>query len=116
MKLVPLEYILNCVVGVDLNPLAVMAARVNYLLAIADLIPHRTGPVALPVYLADSILTPTEGATLFERSRLKLHTVVGDLPVPQSITSVEGISKLTDLLDEYIPSQIGTDVFCGKSP
>ena len=33
-----LTYILDNVVGIDLNPLAVMAARVNYILAIAELI------------------------------------------------------------------------------
>ena len=110
-----LEYILNSVVGIDLNPLAVMAARVNYLLAIADLIPYRKSPVVLPVYLADSILTPTEGATLFEQGQRRLHTVVGALPMPQSITSADGVSKLTDLLDEYIPSQFSTDAFLERA-
>jgi hypothetical protein len=36
-----LDAILHNVVGFDLNPLAVLTARVNYLLAIADLLPHR---------------------------------------------------------------------------
>ena len=110
-----LEYILHSVVGIDLNPLAVMAARVNYLLAIADLIPYRKGPVVIPVYLADSILTPTEGTNVFEQGQRRLHTVVGDLPIPQSISSAEGIGKLTDLLDEYIPSQFSTDTFLERA-
>ena len=110
-----LEYVLNNVVGIDLNPLAVMAARVNYLLAIADLIPYRRRPVVLPVYLADSILAPTEGANLFEQGQRRLRTVVGALPVPQSITNTDGISKLTDLLDEYIPSQFSTDAFVERA-
>ena len=110
-----LEYILNGVVGIDLNPLAVMAARVNYLLAIADLIPYRKRAVVLPVYLADSIVTPTEGTTIFEQGRRRLRTVVGDLPVPQSIASADEISKLTDLLDEYIPSQFSTETFVERA-
>ena len=77
-----LDYVLDNVVGIDLNPLAVMAARVNYLLAIADLIPYRRTPIVIPVYLADSILTPTVGATLFEQGQRRLNTVVGSLPVP----------------------------------
>jgi hypothetical protein len=42
------------------NPLAVISARTNYLLAIGDLLPYRRGEVDIPVYLADSILTPNE--------------------------------------------------------
>jgi hypothetical protein len=43
------------IVGFDLNPLAVMTARVNYLIAVADLLPDGE-PFELPVYLRDSIL------------------------------------------------------------
>ncbi len=46
------------VVGFDLNPLAVISARTNYLLALGDLLQHRSGEISIPVYLADSILTP----------------------------------------------------------
>ena len=110
-----LEYILHCIVGIDLNPLAVMAARVNYLLAIADLLPYRRGPIIIPVYLADSILTPTEGSTLLEQGQRKLHTVVGDLPIPGSITSAEQISHLTDLLDEYISHGFSIGAFLDRA-
>ena len=58
-----LEVILTSVMGIDLNPLAVLAARVNYLLAIADLLPYRRHEVEFPVYLADSILTPIPRGT-----------------------------------------------------
>ena len=43
------------IVGFDLNPLAVITARANYLIAIADLLPT-LGRVEIPVYLYDSIL------------------------------------------------------------
>ena len=45
------------VVGCDLNPLAVLTARANYVIALHDLLP-RDDPVEIPVYLADSILDP----------------------------------------------------------
>ena len=48
----------------DLNPLAVMAARTNYLVAIKDLI-RNVGQVEIPVYLCDSIMTPSEYGDLF---------------------------------------------------
>ena len=56
--------ILANVVGFDLNPIAVMAARTNYLIAIRDLIAH-LGKVEIPVYLCDSIVTPAEYGDLF---------------------------------------------------
>lgn len=56
--------ILANVVGFDLNPLAVMAARTNLLIAIRDLIGH-VDQVELPVFLCDSIQTPSDYGDLF---------------------------------------------------
>ncbi|MBC7348309.1 MAG: N-6 DNA methylase, partial [Clostridia bacterium] len=53
-----LERILENVVGFDPNPLAVIAARTNYLLAIADLLPYRGEEIVIPVYRVDAILNP----------------------------------------------------------
>lgn len=45
--------------GFDLNPLAVQTARVNYLIAIADLLQASPGQVVeLPILLADAIYSP----------------------------------------------------------
>jgi SAM-dependent methyltransferase len=109
-----LDYILENVVGIDLNPLAVMAARVNYILAIADLIKYRRNPIVIPVYLADSIKTPAEGQTLFEQG-MPLDTVVGKFLVPRSVNTRESISKLTDLLDEYVSAQFKSEVFIERA-
>lgn len=57
--------ILANVVGFDLNPLAVMAARANYLMAIRDL-PGPTDRVQIPVYLCDSILDASAPAGRFD--------------------------------------------------
>lgn len=57
--------ILTNVVGFDLNPLAVMAARTNYLIAIRDLVGH-VDKVEIPVYLCDSIVTAAEYGDLFK--------------------------------------------------
>lgn len=59
-----LKKILTNVIGFDLNPLAVMAARTNYLVAIKDLVRH-VDHVEIPVYLCDSIMTPAEYGNLF---------------------------------------------------
>jgi hypothetical protein len=53
-----LENILQNVWGFDLNPLAVQASRVNFLIAIADLVAKAKIEVELPVLLADAVYSP----------------------------------------------------------
>ena len=106
-----LEVILNSVMGIDLNPLAVLAARVNYLLAVADLLPYRRGEVEIPVYLADCILTPTKGEDVFTHNRKMLDTAVGKLPVPTVIDSRAEMDRLTDLLEDYVKGGFAPDAF-----
>lgn len=55
-----LSKILNEVWGFDLNPLAVQAARVNFLIAIADLVAAAGTEVELPVLLADAVYSPAQ--------------------------------------------------------
>jgi len=57
-----LKHILSNVVGFDRNPLAVLTAKANYLLALSDLLPG--GPIEVPVYCCDSILGRGEPAAL----------------------------------------------------
>lgn len=51
--------ILSNIWGFDLNPLAVIASRTNYLFALGDLLPE-LHDVEIPIYLADSVLWPTQ--------------------------------------------------------
>ncbi len=53
-----LAKILHEVWGFDLNPLAVQAARTNFLIAIADLVALAGTEVELPVLLADAVYSP----------------------------------------------------------
>ncbi len=53
-----LRNILDRIVGFDLNPLAVLTARVNYLIGISDLI-NTESEVEIPIYQADAIYAPT---------------------------------------------------------
>jgi hypothetical protein len=45
--------------GFDLNPLAVIASRTNYLFALGDLL-QELHDIEIPIYLADSVLWPTQ--------------------------------------------------------
>jgi len=53
-----LQNVLENVWGFDLNPLAVQAARTNFLIAIADLVAETKMEVELPVLLADAVYSP----------------------------------------------------------
>jgi len=97
-----LEKILNNVVGYDLNPLAVISARTNYLLAIGDLLPHRKSEISIPVYLADSIMTPSQGRDLFGQNKYSFKTAVGEFAIPKSLVSARYIDDLANLLEESV--------------
>jgi len=80
-------YIIKNVVGYDLNPLAVLAARTNFLLATVDLIRYarREGKlkeVEIPIYLADSIMIKE---VKFFNTCYILNTKVGELKIPINI-------------------------------
>lgn len=87
-----LHYVLDNVVGYDMNPLAVLTARTNYLLHIADILTYASGTIEIPIYLADSILL--ERKTVMSTSSSSaytptityvLRTIVGDFKIPASL-------------------------------
>ena len=45
----------NHIAGMDIHPVAVIIARVTYLLALAPAIARRAGPLSIPVYLGDAL-------------------------------------------------------------
>ena len=53
-----LLHLLDQVMGVDVHPVAVTIARVNYLLALGDLVHGPHPPVVLPVYLSNALVLP----------------------------------------------------------
>lgn len=114
-----LQLITRNIVGFDLNPLAVIAARTNYLLAIADLLPHRKGEVTIPIYLCDSINPPRakEQMDLFDTGS-GIHTVstsVGSFRMPNSVIQPNLIHKATNLLEECAKKQISQEKFLQRA-
>ncbi len=71
--------------GFDLNPLAVIAARTNYLFALGDWV-HEMSSLEIPIYLADSVLWPERGGQgqfNFEGGEhAVVSTSVGEFHVP----------------------------------
>ena len=115
-----LEKILENVVGFDLNPLAVISARTNYLLALGDVIAHRKGEINLPVYLCDSISTPNQKVIEGKKSANQLslperafsfRTAVGEFSVPESLVSTQYIDGLANLLEECVETKLKLSEF-----
>jgi len=106
-----LELVLQNVVGFDLNPLAVTAARTNYLLALGELLKARKGDIDIPVYQADSILTPSQGSGLFDGDVYPLKTSVGVFRVPAMFATRERMDALANTLDEAVDKKLSTDAF-----
>ncbi|MGB9292406.1 MAG: N-6 DNA methylase [Desulfobaccales bacterium] len=109
-----LEAILEHVVGIDLNPLAVIAARTNYLLALGDLLAHRGKEIDLPVYLADSIVMPAEGEGLFGHDQYPIKTAVGPFFVPSVLRDREQIEILANQLEKCIESEVASTAFLAR--
>jgi SAM-dependent methyltransferase len=108
---VTLDMILKNVVGIDLNPLAVIAARTNYLLALGDLLQYRRGDVDIPVYQADSVLTPACGSGLFEANLFTLKTAVGEFQIPVTFADRARMDILANIMDESVDAGVGADAF-----
>jgi len=106
-----LKTILRNVVGFDLNPLAVLTARVNYLLAIADLLEYRREEITIPVYLADSVRTPAMGEDIFSQDLYEFHTAVGTFRVPAVFCTKERFDNLCGLIEECLNAGIEPDIF-----
>jgi len=101
-----LENITKNIVGFDLNPLAVIAARTNYLLALGDYLRERRGPIELPIYLADSILTVRRGEPVKEKwvEYYVLKTVVGEFRIPAEVVSKGLLPGVLSVVEECLRS------------
>lgn len=106
-----LRLILKNVVGIDLNPLAVIAARTNYLLALGDLLKASKGDIDIPVYQADSVMTPAKGDGLFDGGVYSLKTSVGVFKIPAPFAQRERMDVLADILDECVESGVAATSF-----
>jgi hypothetical protein len=108
------KILVNCI-GFDLNPLAVMAARTNYLIAIRGLL-SGVDRVEIPVYLCDSIVLPkVPGGLMFQDTEAKVRdvpTAVGPLPVAVEVVSPRRvIATYCAILEDCIFQESPFEVF-----
>jgi len=96
--------------GFDLNPLAVIAARTNYLFALGDLVNEildKGGRVEIPIYLCDSVLTPTRTTGNLFGEFLEVSTSVGKFQVPAHWVQDKGflLARAAPLVEEMAKNQ-----------
>jgi hypothetical protein len=109
-----LAKVITNVVGFDVNPVAVLTARTNYLLAISPLLKDKNKPIqiTIPIYLADAIITPTtEGQSrLHQNSCLDAYlisTVEGVFSLPRNFVDSgylnDGIRVIEQCIETIYP-------------
>jgi hypothetical protein len=109
--------ILANVVGFDLNPLAVMAARTNYLISIRDIVGH-ADKVEIPIYLCDSIMTRSEyglftGTQLGEVKHLK--TAAATFFVPTEIANNrDTVARYAEVLEFCVRNGYSGEEFLAR--
>ncbi len=109
----PLEIVKRIVAniwGFDLNPLAVIAARTNYLFALGDLV-NELPRVEIPIYLTDSVLTPTRTTGNLFGEFLEVSTSVGKFQVPAEWVRDGGflLANAAPLVEEMAKNQYSAD-------
>lgn len=106
-----LTCVLENVVGFDIDPLAVVASRVNYVLALGEVLADAPPEgCEIPVYLADSILSPTL-RSMHTGDRLELRTSVGVFRLPLCVDTAEELRAVCDLATVALEESWSGDKF-----
>lgn len=96
-----LQKILHNIVGFDINPIGVLTARTNYLIALSPVLPaiqKLNHPVTIPIFMTDSILTPTTEDTQPSIEDYKISTSSSVLKLPKFFVEKENLTKTAGLL------------------
>lgn len=96
-----LKIITNSVAGYDLNPLAVICARANYIIALGELLSECEEPIEIPVYLCDAMLTVLEG---YEESEdcYVIPTKAEIFILPKKLVDIEKVNIVLDIVNDSI--------------
>lgn len=97
-----LKKIIQNVHGFDLNPLAVISARANYIIALGDLIDETDEDIEIPIFHSDAMLTILEQKKENHIVR-KLATRAGIFEIPlELVESKDILYKTLEKMDRYI--------------
>ena len=70
-----------------------------------------SGDIDIPIYLADSVLTPSEGAELETHGRFSFRTAVGRFSLPRSLIKADYIDELANLLESSVRAADSETIF-----
>ena len=112
-----LHRILNNVWGFDLNPLAVQTARVNYLIAIADLIKKVPGTdIEIPILLADAIYSPAPDPMMgskFVYYEIGSHIANLQIVLPAELASDRRLlDNVFALMEKCVENNMSPNLIC----
>ncbi|MCS7206049.1 MAG: N-6 DNA methylase [Leptospiraceae bacterium] len=108
------ENIFKNIWGFDLNPLAVIASRTNYLFAMGDLLHEfldKSKNIEIPVYLTDSVLTPTRTDVNLYGEFLEITTSVGKFQIPADWIRDLGnsLNRATQIIEAMVKNRFSVD-------
>jgi hypothetical protein len=90
------------------------------LLALGDLLDEVSSDIDIPIYLADSVLTPSAGDELDKAGKVLFMTSVGEFALPRSLVKADYIDELANLLEEHVKNDSAPSAFtaalCEKFP
>ena len=116
-----LRRITSTIQGFDLNPLAVISARTNYLLALAELLPAKGGEeLTIPVYLCDAINPPqiikeSAGQLWESEPYYTFNTSVGRFRFGAPLVTRHRLQALTLLLEDFTKRGRSTKQFLDRT-
>ncbi|MEO0118552.1 MAG: N-6 DNA methylase [candidate division WOR-3 bacterium] len=126
-KRVILNEIIKKIKGIDLNPLAVLASKANYIIALADLLRYKPREgIEIPVYLADSIFVGRKEAWQSEFDIQKkivfdeyakeeweayITTNEGQFWMPMEVIDKGQLSNVLDLMNECLKNKYTLNEF-----
>ena len=109
-----IQYICSRVIGFDINPVAVLTARSNYLMAISPYLSDEDKPIEIPIYLTDALLTPSLTQSKQKRSGYEIHTSEGRFFIPLSLVHNNYIPKIAQHAQLSIIEKHSVQEFCSS--
>lgn len=111
------DLIVHNIIGFDINPISVISAKANYILAVFsfcedNVFDNFADPIDIPIYIADSILSPvvyTEESEL----TLSIDTSVGKFEIPK-FTEYEKASEFLKVLSRNIDDKCSFEKFWNR--
>jgi N-6 DNA Methylase len=99
--------------GFDINPLAVITARTNFLFALGPELRRYLPHFSVPIYLCDSLMKPAQTNDEGSRGWLLRHSV-GDFVVPQELVDRSTWESLAELLEDAVTRDLDAAWVIGR--